>query len=165
MAVGFAVVVTEVTAIGTVTVTVADALALPPVPEQLIVYVVVAVGVTVTVPFVVTDPVRPAVPVQLVALVVATVSTEDAPSAIDTGLAVSDAVGAGVPPPPPKVPPPPPQPESCSAARSTKTDDAIAFIGLRIKSSSYLLNLNPIGGKNPPSTAFSNSTFARFCQI
>jgi hypothetical protein len=93
---GLAAICTVTAGVVDVTVTTAVAVTVPPVPDAFAVYVVVAAGVTAFVP-----PVEdivyelPSVPVTatVVALLAAMVSVEEAPAAIDAGLAVTVTAG------------------------------------------------------------------------
>jgi hypothetical protein len=135
---------TPVTWLAAFTVTFAEALTLPPAPVQVMVAVCdpVAFGVTDTVPLVVTEPDSSPAPVQLVALVVATVRVVDCPNVMLDGLALMVAVGRGLPPPPPPLPrfPPPhatgPPAKQSTADSTTEIDFKNESTMLRIKAPS-----------------------------
>ena len=89
--------IVTVGAVAPATVTVAVAVVLPPGPFAVAVYVTVATGLTTCVPpFACRLYVLPSVPltVTCVALVAVTVSVDEAPAAIDVGLALIPMIGA-----------------------------------------------------------------------
>jgi len=108
----------------TVTVAVAVAGVLPDAPFAVAVYVVVLAGVTLSVPpvaaIVLLEPSDP-VTVTLVAFVAVTVNVEEAPAAIDVGLAMIVTVGA--------VDPGPTEPQPAS----TRSNEKVAASGERIE--------------------------------